>query len=258
MLIPLVNGNRNALRRSSFYWWKQWQQLISEPSSTMQRSQTSTTSDHVKIFEVGPRDGLQNESAQVSTEQKVELIHRLANAGCEFIEAGAFVSPTWVPQMADSGDVLTQLHFGDKSTRPTLACLVPNKKGLEQAVKHRELVDEIAIFGAASEGFSRRNISCSIDESMDRFRAVVNTAKEHNLRIRGYVSTVIACPYDGRTSPGQVAKVVEQMVDLGCYEISLGDTIGVGTPGSTRAMLDDVLVRIIYLGGCVAAKNWRL
>lgn len=209
----------------------------------LKRSLSSSSND-VKIVEVGPRDGLQNEPGQISTDQKVELVHRLAKAGCSYIEAGAFVSPKWVPQMADSGDVLKKLSFDGNSTRPTIACLVPNKKGLEQAMQYRDIVDEIAIFGAASEGFSQRNIACSIDESMERFRAVIDAAKENNLRVRGYVSTVIACPYDGPVAPAQVAKVVEQMMDLGCYEISLGDTIGVGTPGTTRKMLNDVLVRI--------------
>jgi len=175
----------------------------------------------------------------------VELIHRLAKAGCSFIEAGAFVSPKWVPQMADSTEVLKRLQFEGSKQRPTLSCLVPNTKGLEQALKYRDVVDEIAIFGAASEGFSQRNIACSIDESMERFRAVVDAAKEHNLPVRGYVSTVVGCPYDGPVAPAQVAKVVENMMDLGCYEISLGDTIGVGTAGTIRSMLDDVLVREI-------------
>lgn len=215
-------------------------QNISTSTSTTTRSFSAPQS--VKIVEVGPRDGLQNESGQISTDQKVTLIQQLAGAGCSFIEAGAFVSPKWVPQMADSGEVLEKLNFENIQQRPTLSCLVPNIKGLEQALQYRDMVDEIAIFGSASEGFSQRNIACSIDESIERFRVVVEKAKEYDLPVRGYISTVIACPYDGPVAPVQVTKVVEQMMALGCYEISLGDTIGVGTPGTMLKMLDDVLV----------------
>ena len=198
----------------------------------------------VKIVEVGPRDGLQNEQGRISTDQKVDLIQGLAKAGCSFIEAGAFVSPKWVPQMADSGEVLQKINFENmpRQKRPTLSCLVPNTKGLEQALHYRDKLDEIAIFGSASEAFSQRNINCTIDESMKRFRNVVEKAVENNIPVRGYISTVIACPYDGPVAPAQVSKVVEQMLALGCYEISLGDTIGVGTPGTIRNMLEDVLV----------------
>ncbi len=195
-------------------------------------------------MEVGPRDGLQNETGRISVDKKVELIQGLAKAGCSFIEAGAFVSPKWVPQMADSGSVLQTLNF--EGLRPIISVLVPNTKGLEQALQYHDRIDEIAIFGSASEGFSQRNIACSIDESMERFQSVVAMAKEHRLPVRGYVSTVVACPYDGPVAPAQVATVVEKMIELGCYEVSLGDTIGVGTPGTIRNMLDDVLVRIDY------------
>jgi isopropylmalate/homocitrate/citramalate synthase len=202
----------------------------------------------VKIVEVGPRDGLQNESHPVTTDQKVHLIQELAKAGCSVIEAGGFVSPKWVPQMADSTKVLEQLSFPSTSSRPLLSCLVPNLQGLEKVLRVKHVVDEIAIFGAASEEFSQRNIACSIDESMKRFQAVVEAAKQSEIPVRGYVSTVVACPYQGPVAPSQVAKVVEQMIDLGCHEISLGDTIGVGTPGSIRSMLDDVLVSLVF--GC--------
>lgn len=211
----------------------------------MIRRAIGRTSTAVKIVEVGPRDGLQNEHSRISVQQKVEFIQGLARAGCSFIEAGAFVSPKWVPQMADSGAVLQQLKFDKGGPRPILSCLVPNAKGLTEALRNRDMVDEIAVFGSASEGFSRRNIACSIDESMERFRSVIDQAKEHQLPVRGYVSTVVACPYDGPVAPGQVAKVVEKMLEMGCYEISLGDTIGVGTPGTIRKMLEDVLVCIV-------------
>lgn len=214
---------------------------ISRASPFSWRTTRSLSSTRVKIVEVGPRDGLQNEPGQISVAQKVKLIQGLATAGCSFIEAGAFVSPKWVPQMAESGYVLQQLKF-EGSSRPTLSVLVPNTKGLEQALQYRESIDEIAIFGSASEGFSQRNIACSIDDSMQRFRSVVEQAKEHHLPVRGYVSTVVACPYDGPIAPKQVARVVEKMMMLGCYEISLGDTIGVGTPATVRNMLDEVLV----------------
>jgi hydroxymethylglutaryl-CoA lyase len=210
----------------------------------------ATTTEHaVKIVEVGPRDGLQNESQPVSTDDKVELIQGLAKAGCSVIEAGAFVSPKWVPQMADSKQVFQRLSFDKGQQRPYLSCLVPNIKGLEQALQVRNNIDEVAIFGAASEAFSQRNIACSIDESLERFRAVVDRANEHNLPVRGYVSTVVGCPYQGEVAPTQVAKVVHKMLELGCYEISLGDTIGVGTPGSVRNMLEEVLVRFLFVEG---------
>jgi hydroxymethylglutaryl-CoA lyase len=216
---------------------------------------TSSLSNHdIKIVEVGPRDGLQNESAPVTTDQKVQLIQQLARAGCSYIEAGAFVSPQWVPQMKDSRQVLEQVTFPSSPYQPRLACLVPNVKGLETVLQLRSKVDEVAIFGAASEAFSQRNIGCSIDESIQRFRSVMEMAAQHQIPVRGYVSTVVACPYQGPIAPTQVAKVVEQLLELGCYEISLGDTIGVGTPGSIRAMLYDVLVSV-YIGITEAWKN---
>jgi len=187
------------------------------------------SSSAVKIVEVGPRDGLQNEKGVVTTEEKVRLIQGLAEAGCSFIEAGAFVSPKWVPQMADTKNVLQALRF-EEGRQPSLACLVPNLNGLKQSLEIRDVVDEVAIFGAASEEFSQRNIACSIDESIERFRTVMEEANVHRLPVRGYVSTVIACPYEGPIEPKQVANVVERLFDLGCYEVSLGDTIGVGTP----------------------------
>jgi len=188
--------------------------------------------DQVRIVEVGPRDGLQNEKRIVPLETKVALIDRLSATGLTVIEAGAFVSPTWVPQMADTADVLARID-----RRPGIAypVLVPNARGLDAALAAG--VGEIAVFGAASDSFSRRNINCSIDESLDRFAPVVRAALDRGLRVRGYVSCVLGCPYEGAVDPGRVAEVAAALIGLGCYEISLGDTIGVGTPHQARAML---------------------
>ncbi|HYE01514.1 MAG TPA: hydroxymethylglutaryl-CoA lyase, partial [Alphaproteobacteria bacterium] len=185
----------------------------------------------VKIVEMGPRDGLQNEKATVPTATKVELVDRLSATGLRAVEAGAFVSPKWVPQMADTAEVLAGI-----ARRPGVAypVLVPNEKGLEQALAAG--VEEIAVFGAASESFSRRNINCSIAESLERFAPVCRTALERGLRVRGYVSCVLGCPYEGAIDPAKVAEVAARLVELGCYEVSLGDTIGVGTPAKARAM----------------------
>ena len=210
----------------------------------------------VKIVEVGPRDGLQNETSTtaVSVDTKVKLIQKLAQAGCSTIEIGSFVSPKWVPQMANSGQVVDAVHkwlllleeTKQSNDHPpslkrqlNLPCLVPNQTGMEQAIQHG--VQEIAIFGSASEVFSQKNIGCSISESIDRFRVVVDMAKEHKIRVRGYLSCVVGCPYQGEVTPKQVGSVIEQLLELGCYEISLGDTIGVGTPGSVVPMLEAAL-----------------
>ena len=190
---------------------------------------------HVRIVEVGPRDGLQNEKAIVPLSVKVELIDRLSDTGLSVIEAGAFVSPKWVPQMADTAAVLTGIR-----RRPGVAypVLVPNTKGLEQAIAAG--VEEIAIFGAASEAFSAKNINCTIAESLDRFRPVAEAALAQNIRVRGYVSCVLGCPYQGEVPVAEVARVSKALLDLGCYEISLGDTIGVGTAGKARALIGQV------------------
>ena len=191
--------------------------------------------NRVKIVEVGPRDGLQNEKAIVPLAVKVELIDRLSDTGLPVIEAGAFVSPKWVPQMADTAEVLAGIR-----RRPGVAypVLVPNTKGLEQAVASG--VEEIAIFGAASEAFSAKNINCSIAESLDRFRPVAEAALAQGIRVRGYVSCVLGCPYEGPVEPARVAEVAERLAALGCYEVSLGDTIGVGTPIQARELIDTV------------------
>lgn len=189
----------------------------------------------VKIFEVGPRDGLQNEAKAIETSVKVELVNGLVNAGFTAVETGSFVSPKWVPQMADTADVFRDI---DRKAGASYAALTPNMQGLEAAIAAG--ADEVAIFAAASEGFSQKNINCSIAESIERFKPVLAHARNLELPVRGYVSCVVACPYDGPTRSSQVAQVASQLFELGCYEISLGDTIGVGTPASIGQMLSEV------------------
>ena len=194
---------------------------------------------NVKIVEVGPRDGLQNEKTFISASDKITLINQLTNAGLKTIESGSFVSPKWVPQMATSTDVFKGIT---REHNVSYAALTPNMKGFEAALSAN--VDEIAIFGAASEAFSQKNINCSIAESLERFKPIMQAAKEANIPVRGYVSCVIACPYDGVIAPEKVADVAEQLYRMGCYEISLGDTIGVGTAASVQKMLQTVNTRI--------------
>ncbi|MFM2588094.1 hydroxymethylglutaryl-CoA lyase [Vibrio sp. TBV020] len=189
----------------------------------------------IKIVEVGPRDGLQNEKA-VPLEVKVELINQLSQTGLTHIEAGAFVSAKKIPQMANSGQVFQRIQ---RQPAITYSALTPNVQGLEQAIEGN--VDEIAVFTSASESFCQRNINCSISESLDRFKPVIELATRHNIPVRGYLSCVVDCPYDGSTNPHTVADIAKQMLDIGCYEISLGDTIGTGTPLRVATMLDAVL-----------------
>ncbi|PTU69359.1 hydroxymethylglutaryl-CoA lyase [Chromobacterium haemolyticum] len=189
----------------------------------------------MKIVEVGPRDGLQNEKQALSTAVKLELIRRLATNGLRSIEAGAFVSPKWVPQMAGSAEVMAGLDLAGPVSYPVL---VPNEQGLDAALEAG--AREIAVFGAASESFSRRNINASIAESLQRFAPVMARAQAAGVPVRGYVSCVVGCPYEGRIAPAKVAEVAARLLDMGCYEISLGDTIGVGTPSSVLAMLEAV------------------
>ncbi|MDA8110632.1 MAG: hydroxymethylglutaryl-CoA lyase [Betaproteobacteria bacterium] len=193
----------------------------------------------VRIVEVGPRDGLQNERAQVPARVKIELIERLAEAGLPAVEATAFVSPKWIPQMADHAEVLAGIRRRPGVSYPVLT---PNLKGFEAALAAG--ATEVAIFGAASEAFSRKNINCSIAESLERFRRVAQAARAAGVKLRGYVSCVLGCPYEGEVRPAQVAAVAGALYDMGCYEISLGDTIGVGTPRRTRAMLEAVSTRV--------------
>ena len=193
----------------------------------------------VRIVDVAPRDGLQNEPKNVPAAVKIELIHRLADAGLPAIEATAFVSPKWVPQMADGAEVMAGIR---KKAGVAYPVLVPNMQGFEAARAAGAL--EVAVFGAASETFSRKNINCSIAESLERFRPVAAAAKAAGVRVRGYISCVAGCPYEGEIKPGAVARVADELHRMGCYEISLGDTIGVGTPRKIGAMIEAVARKV--------------
>jgi hydroxymethylglutaryl-CoA lyase len=195
--------------------------------------------EHARIVEVGPRDGLQNEKIILPAAQKIELIERLANTGLAAIETTSFVSPKWVPQLADAAEVFSGLHRKSGVSYPVL---VPNLQGYERA--RAVGVDEIAVFTAASEAFNRKNINASIDESIERFMPVLDRARADGVKVRGYVSTVLGCPYQGEVPLADVVRVAKRLHDLGCYEISLGDTIGIGTPGKARAMLKAVAAEI--------------
>ena len=186
----------------------------------------------IRLVEVGPRDGLQNEKQAVGVEVKTELVERLAAAGCKAVEAGAFVSPKWVPQMAATDAVMAKIERLPGVSYPVLT---PNMKGYEAARAAR--ADTVAVFGAASETFSQKNINCSIDESLDRFRPVIEAAKADGIAVRGYVSCTLGCPYEGKVPLANVVRMAKALYGMGCYEISLGDTIGVGTPAEARAMI---------------------
>ena len=190
-------------------------------------------SESVRIVEVGPRDGLQNESSPIDTDTKVRLIDLLTQAGAGYIEAGSFVSPKAIPQMAGSGEVFDGLSRGKGVV---YAALTPNMRGYDQAVSSG--ADEVAVFSAASEAFNQRNINCSIAESLARFEPVMEAAARDQIKVRGYVSCVVGCPYEGAISPEQVRDVSQSLLDMGCYEISLGDTIGIGTPGEVATLLE--------------------
>ena len=193
----------------------------------------------VRIVEVGPRDGLQNEKATIATADKIELIDRLSATGLQSIEATSFVSPKWVPQLADAAEVYAGI---DRLPGVHYPVLVPNERGYERA---REVgVEEIAVFTAASEAFNHRNINASIDESLARFAPVLERARVDGVRVRGYVSTVLGCPYQGEVPLADVVRVARELHQMGCYEVSLGDTIGVGTPGKARAMLRAVAAEV--------------
>ncbi len=193
----------------------------------------------VTIFEMGPRDGLQNEAAQIATEDKIRLVDMLSACGFSKIEVTSFVSPKWVPQMADAAEVLAGIT---RVPGVSYAALTPNQKGFERALAAR--ADEVAIFASASEGFSQANINCSIAESLERFAPVMEAAQAAGVPVRGYVSCVTDCPFDGPTPPASVARVAKALADMGCYEVSLGDTIGHGTPETVDAMLDAVLAEV--------------
>ena len=189
----------------------------------------------VRLVEVGPRDGLQNEKQPISVADKVRLVDDLTGAGLSCIEAGSFVSPKWVPQMAGSAEVFAGIQ---RQAGVTYAALTPNLKGFEAALEAK--VEEVAVFAAASEAFSQKNINCSIAESLARFEPLMAAAKAQKVRVRGYVSCVLGCPYDGEIEPAQVASVARELYAMGCYEVSLGDTIGTGTAGDTRRMIEVV------------------
>jgi len=214
----------------------------------------------VRIVEVGPRDGLQNETNTVPTLAKLELIGRLRHAGLKRIEVGSFVSPKWVPQMADTPDIVRNLGLIDKAislvgsnagggdavsqeanTEVSYSALTPNMQGFEHAVELG--IKDVAIFGAASETFSQKNINCSVNESLERFQTVCDAALSQGVRVRGYVSCVLGCPYEGDIAPQAVADITSRLLKMGCYEVSLGDTIGVGTPHSTSVLLDTLQER---------------
>ena len=196
-------------------------------------------SDRVLVFEMAPRDGLQNEARVIPTKDKITLVDALSGSGIQKIETASFVSPKWVPQMADGAEVMAGIT---RRAGAAYTALTPNMKGLERALAAG--ADEVAVFGAASESFSRTNINCSVAESCERFRPVVARAVAEGVPVRGYVSCVTDCPYEGAVAPKAVAAVARELLDLGCYEISLGDTIGKGTPESVSAMLDAVLALV--------------
>ena len=195
--------------------------------------------ERIKIVEVGPRDGLQNEVRMIATSDKVRLIDQLSLTGLKTIEVASFVSPRWVPQMADAADVLASIR-----RQPGIAytALVPNIEGYQRA--RAAAADEVAVFISASEGFSEKNINCSIAESLCRVRSIAAAARSDRIPVRGYVSSVIACPYDGPTPPDAVALLTAELLELGCHEVSLGDTIGAGAPSSVHEMLAAVLRRV--------------
>ena len=189
----------------------------------------------VRLVEVGPRDGLQNEAQPISVADKVRLVDDLTDAGLSYIEVGSFVSPKWVPQMAGSAEVFAGIQ---QRAGVTYAALAPNLRGFEDALAAG--VKEVAVFAAASEAFSQRNINCSISESLQRFEPIMEAAHSHGVRVRGYVSCVLGCPYEGKVSAEQVAPVAKALHEMGCYEVSLGDTIGTGTAGDTRRLFEVV------------------
>ncbi|CAL8257378.1 unnamed protein product [Lota lota] len=213
-------------------WLKRW--LVEEKSLAAHEYP-----EFVKVVEVGPRDGLQNEKEIVQTEVKVQLIDMLSDTGLSVIEATSFVSSKWVPQMADHTEVLQGIR---KSPNVRYPVLTPNMHGFQNALAAG--ATEVAVFGSASEAFSRKNINCSIDESMLRFEEVINAAKDRQIPVRGYVSCALGCPHEGHIDPSKVTEVAKRLYELGCYEVSLGDTVGVGTPGSMAKMLRSVMQEV--------------
>uniref|UniRef100_V9KG10 hydroxymethylglutaryl-CoA lyase n=1 Tax=Callorhinchus milii TaxID=7868 RepID=V9KG10_CALMI len=218
---------------------KDWFNPFGDNLPVTQNYVTPALPEHVKIVEVGPRDGLQNEKEIVPTEVKIKLIELLSDTGLSVVEATSFVSPKWVPQMADSTEVMKGIQ---KRPHVQYPVLTPNLQGFHAAVKAG--AKEVAVFGAASETFSKMNINCSIEESMQRFEKVISSAKDAGIPVRGYVSCVIQCPYEGNIEPTKVAEVAKRMYSMGCNEISLGDTTGAATPGSLRKLLEVVMKEI--------------
>lgn len=198
-----------------------------------------SSNDYVKVVEVGPRDGLQNEKKIIESDVKVDFIDKLSATGLPVVEVTSFVSPKWVPQFKDNIEVMNRIKRVPGVSYPVL---VPNIKGFHTAMKVN--AEEIAIFGAASEAFTKTNINCTIEESLKRFEDVCEEAKKENIKVRGYVSCVVGCPYEGDIDPGKVAFVSSKLMEMGCYEVSLGDTIGVGTPESMKDMLSCVIKEI--------------
>ena len=210
--------------------------------------------DHVKIFEVGPRDGLQNQKRIISTQDKIKLVDMLSDCGLTHIETTSFVSPKWVPQMADAAEVMAGIS---RKTGTIYTALTPNLRGYEAAIDAG--VDEVAIFGSASEGFSQKNINCSIEESFSRFLPVMARAKIDKCNVRGYISCITDCPYDGQIAPDQVVRVALRLLEMGCHEISLGDTIGAATPEKTHTLISSMLnyLPVDVLGGHFHDTNNR-
>ncbi|RMT64477.1 hypothetical protein ALP43_04604 [Pseudomonas azotoformans] len=211
-----------------------WRRPSAKPAIEQKVTAMSLPS-HVRLVEVGPRDGLQNEAQPISVADKVRLVDALSAAGLSYIEVGSFVSPKWVPQMAGSAEVFAQIQ---RKPGVTYGALAPNLRGFEDALAAG--VKEVAVFAAASEAFSQRNINCSISESLERFAPIMAAAKQHGVSVRGYVSCVLGCPYEGEIAPEQVAAVARELYAMGCYEVSLGDTIGTGTAGATRRLFEVV------------------
>lgn len=238
----LPHGKKNFLELDSGHAWDNSKTSPDLPLASygrlkpLARKIVTGIPKFVKIVEVGPRDGLQNEKAAVPTHVKVELIKRLADSGLKVVEATSFVSPKWVPQLADAKEVMAGVTLLKGAQFPVLT---PNLRGFEAAVASG--AQEVAIFASASEAFSKKNINCSIQDSLRRYEDVMEAAKRHSLPVRGYVSCVVACPDEGPISPSKVAFVAKKLLDMGCYEISLGDTIGAGTPGNVLPMLEAVM-----------------
>ncbi|XP_032539790.1 3-hydroxymethyl-3-methylglutaryl-CoA lyase, cytoplasmic isoform X2 [Chiroxiphia lanceolata] len=215
---------------------------IGEPpaaTNAAQEPQASGLPEYIKIVEVGPRDGLQNEKVIVPTDIKIELINRLSKTGLPVVEVTSFVSSKWVPQMADHKEVMRGIERHPGVQYPVLT---PNLQGFHSAIAAG--ATEVSVFGAASESFSKMNINCSIEESIEKFEEVAKSARNMNIPVRGYVSCALGCPYEGNITPAKVAEVSKRLYSMGCYEISLGDTIGVGTPGSMKKMLEAVMKEI--------------